>query len=112
MMKKSEFLDYVIELLEPSGTISACRMFGGFAIRKDGLAIALLFENEVYFKVDDSNRADYEALDSEPFSYEARGKRIIISNWKLPIEILEDPEELLIWVEKSYQVALKNKKNP
>lgn len=109
-MSKSEFLDYLLELLEPSGHITSCRMFGGFAIRKNSLPIALVFEDEAYFKVDDSNRADYEALDSEPFSYQARGKRIIISNWKLPIEILEDPDELLKWVEKSYQVALKNKK--
>ena len=86
-----------MELLEPCGGITYCRMFGGYAIRKNGLAIALMFKDEIYFKVDDSNRADYENLNSEPFTYEKKGKTIIISNWKLPIEILEDPEKLMIW---------------
>lgn len=108
--KRSEFLEYILELLEPLGRISYCRMFGGYAIKKNGLAIALIFENEAYFKVDSSNISDYKKLNSEPFTYNARGKTITISNYKLPIEILEDSEELLKWAEKSYQVALRAKR--
>jgi DNA transformation protein len=106
----SEFLEYILELLEPLGGITFARMFGGYAIRKNGLPIALLFNDEVFFKVDDSNRADYEALGSEPFTYQKNGKTIIISNWKLPLEILEDSDELMQWVEKSYQVARRARK--
>ena len=107
---RNEFLEYVLELMEPFGEISSCRMFGGYAIRKSGLPIALIFKNEIYFKVDDSNRADYEALGSTPFTYEKGGKTIVVSNWKLPVEILEDTERLKKWVEKSYDVAFKARK--
>jgi len=102
----SEFIHYVMELLEPCGGITSCRMFGGYAIRKHGLPIALIFDDEIYLKVDDSNKADYEAYGSVPFSYEKNGKIILVSNWKVPIEILEDVDRLPQWVEKSYQVAL------
>lgn len=108
--QQSEFLEYILELLEPSGGISSCRMFGGYAIRKNSLPIALIFDYEIYFKVDDSNRADYEAIDSTPFTYKKGNKTITISNWTLPLEILEDPDILMQWVDKSYQVALKAKK--
>ncbi|MBT5654951.1 MAG: TfoX/Sxy family protein, partial [Alphaproteobacteria bacterium] len=104
------FLEYILELLEPSGGIASCRMFGGYAIRKNGLAIALVFDDEIYLKVDDSNRTDFESMGSKPFTYEKGGKIITISNWKVPIEILEDSEKLIKWSEKAYQVAFKAKK--
>ena len=87
MKPRSEFIEYILELLEPSGGISLKRMFGGYSVCKFGLSIALIFEDEIYFKVDDSNRSDYEAINSEPFTYEKKGKTIIVSNWKVPIEI-------------------------
>lgn len=108
--EQSEFLDYVLELLMPSGDISSCRMFGGYAIRKSGLPIALIFSDEIYFKVDDSNRPDFEALHSQPFTYEKGGKTITVSNWKLPIEVMEDHDTLMEWTDKAYQVAFRARK--
>jgi DNA transformation protein len=107
MTPKNEFAEYVLELLEPSQGISLKRMFGGYAVYKFDLAIALIIENEIYFKVDDSNRADYEVFNSEPFAYEKKGKTIVISNWKVPAAILEDQDRLMEFVEKSYQVAVR-----
>ena len=109
-MIKNQFLEYILELLDPAGGISSRRMFGGYAVYKNGLAIALIFQDEIYFKVDDSNRADYLAVDSKPFIYEKQGRQITISNWSLPVEILEDSERLMEWTEKAYQVALRAKK--
>ncbi|MES2677858.1 MAG: TfoX/Sxy family protein [Pseudomonadota bacterium] len=108
MLTNSQFAQYILELLEPTQGISLKRMFGGYAVYKFGLPITLVIEDEIYFKVDDSNRADYEAINSEPFTYKKKDKTIIISNWKVPIEILEDQERLLRFVEKSYQVAAKS----
>lgn len=106
----NEFVEYVLELLEPSGGITKARMFGGYVVRKFGVAIALIFEDEIYFKVDENNIDDYKKLNSRPFTYEKHGKIVTISNWVLPIEILEDEEKLMQFTEKSYQAALKKKK--
>jgi len=68
----NEFLEYILELLEPSGDISSRRMFGGYAIRKNGFTIAFIFEGELYFKVNESNRSDFESAESKPFTYNTR----------------------------------------
>ena len=106
----SEFLEYILDSLEASGGISSTKMFSGHAIKKYGLTIALIFEDEVYFKTNESNIDDYKNLNSKPFTYEKKGKTITISNWLLPIEILENPEKLMEFVNRSYQVALDAKK--
>lgn len=85
-------------------------MFGGYAIYKFGVTIAIIIEDEIYFKTDNSNIEDYKKLNSKPFTYEKKGKIITMSNWSLPAEILEDQEKLMGFIEKSYQVALKAKK--
>jgi len=111
MTKNSGYIEYIMDVLEPSGGITSARMFDGYAIRKHGLAIALIFEDEIYFKVDDSNRAEYEAMGSEPFTYDKKGKTVVISNWKVPPEILEDHEKLMDWTDKAYAVAVRAKKH-
>ena len=102
----NEFLEYILELLEPAKNISLHKMFGGYIIRKNGLPIALISYDELYFKVNETNRSDFESIGSEPFTYEAKGKIRSLSYWKLPIEILEDSNKLMDWIEKAYQVAL------
>lgn len=63
----------------------------------------------LYFKVGDTNHADYVAAGSEPFTYESRGKRAAMSYWKVPSEILDDGESLRSWAEKAYRVSFQNK---
>lgn len=105
----NEFLNYILELLEPSGGITSRKMFGGCLIRKNGLPIGLVVDGEIYFKVNESNLPDFETLNSEPFSYEARNKTIALSYWRVPIEVLEDQDKLMEWSEKAYQASLESK---
>ena len=61
-------------------------------------------------KVDTSNRAEYERMGSAPFIYEAKGgKNLTMSYWKVPAEMLENPEELVRLAEQSYLI---NKNRP
>jgi len=106
MAKHSEFIQFLLEILGPLGDISACPMFGGYAIRKKRFPFALVMDDRVYFKVDDSNRKDYERAGSKPFTYMARGKEIVVSNWEVPVDILEDDDKLLKWAEKSYDISV------
>ncbi len=54
-MKLSEngFLDYILECLEPMDGITWGRMFSGYVIRRYDLPIGLIFDEELYFKVND-----------------------------------------------------------
>ena len=84
------FPDYVIEQLGAFGSVSARPMFGGNGLYKAGVMFAIIFDGELYFKVDDSNRADFEAEKSEPFVYVARGRPITLSYWFVPEDVVED----------------------
>lgn len=101
-----DYCDYIIDMLRDWHPVTTKRMFGGFALYKQGQVFALILNDTLYFKVDDSNRADYEMAGSEPFIYEAKGKPITISYWQVPAELFDDVETLAQWAERSYQVGL------
>ena len=69
------------------------------------MPIGLIFGDELYFKVNDRNLEDYKLLNSEPFSYQKKGKTINISNWRVPVEVLEDADTLIDWALKAYLAA-------
>lgn len=61
MAVSAAYRDYVLEQLAGLGPIRARKMFGGVGIYLHGLFFALIADEVLYFKVDDSNRPDYEA---------------------------------------------------
>ena len=67
---------------------------------------AIVVDDTLYFKVGDANRADYEVAGALSFTYESRGKRVKISYWRVPDEVLEDEDQLRIWAEKAWQVII------
>ncbi|MFO1519064.1 MAG: TfoX/Sxy family protein [bacterium] len=107
-----EYCDYLVDLLSPWRPVTAKAMFGGYGLYHRGQIFAIVLEDTLYLKVGDSNRADYEAKGSSPFVYESKNKKISMSYWLLPEEILDDPDALGVWAEKAYQAALQSKKAP
>ena len=106
----TSFLDYVLEILSNHGNITTKSMFGGYGIYKDKIIVAIVISDELYFKVDDQNKENYIQMKSEPFSYTSNGKRVAMSYWKVPIDVLEDSDLLKIWLEKSYDASIRKKK--
>ena len=81
-------------------------MFGGVGLYSGELFFAIIAADELFFKVDDSNRATYEAAGSEPFRPLADPKRpVSMSYWRVPIEVLEDPTELVVWARAAIRAA-------
>jgi len=82
---KSTFADYVVsDLLADVEGVRARAMFGGYGIYQDSLMFAIIVEDELYYKVSDLNRKDFEARGSEPFTYQAKGNkrcRCLIGNF-------------------------------
>lgn len=111
MKNKSGFLSYLLEdVLHDIKDVTARAMFGGYGLYKNGIVFGIIADDELYFKVDDKNRAQYEACDSEPFTYEAKkGKKIVMSYWKVPADILEDPEALPKWIDASVEASKRSK---
>ena len=51
------FLQYVLEQLERLGAVSSRRMFGAVGLYRDDVFFAIIDDDTLYFKVDDSTRA-------------------------------------------------------
>jgi DNA transformation protein len=110
MARSSEFVEFVVESLGPLGGVSARRMFGGFGIYKDGVMFALIAYDQLYLKVDDGNRAAYEAAGLPHFTYADKGKPIRMPYREAPPEGFDDPDILCAWARDAYAAALRTKK--
>lgn len=108
----NEYLEFIIDKFkEINIEISTRKMFGGIGISLGSIFFATIFDNEIYLKVDDSNREDYEKYNMTPFRYPfARKRPLTLQYYKVPVEVLEDSELFLTWVEKSINIAKKSKK--
>jgi len=106
MSVSSDFTGFVIEQLEPCGRVTSRRMFGGVGLYAGGLFFGLIASDTLYFKVDDSNRADYEQRGSKPFQPFADKPEFSMNYYDVPADLLDDAEELSRWARKSLAVAL------
>jgi DNA transformation protein len=79
-------------------------MFGGVGIYAGDLFFALIDEDTLYFKVDDSNRSAFEERGLGPFMpYGPSGE--VMQYYEVPADLLEDPEALSSWAEQAIEVA-------
>lgn len=108
-MASREFCDYILDLLSDVGGVTSRSMFGGFGLYKGGVMFSLIADDVLYYKVGPDNLGDYEAADSEPFTYSGKSKPIQMSYWRLPEDVLEDADDLRNWTLKAYDCALKAK---
>ncbi len=86
--------DELKELFSAFGPISVRRMFGGAGIFADGIMFALVSDGEIFIKADQETIPALESDGSRPFTYGVKGRRVVLSYWRLPDRLLDDPEEL------------------
>ena len=90
---RNEFVDYVVELMAGWAVVSARKMFGGYGLYREGLMFALIVEDELFFKADANNVAQFERAGSHPFVYQSRGRTVQLSYWSAPAASLDSPAE-------------------
>ena len=105
-MKRSEFVEYILgDQLAGLPGMRARAMFGGFGVYKEDTIVGIVVDDELYLKVDESNKSEYEAMGSTPFVYEKKdGKKMTMSYWKIPGEVLEDRARLEKLVSDAYEI--------
>jgi DNA transformation protein and related proteins len=110
MAVSASFRTFVIDQLSRVvPRIRARSMFGGVGIYAGDLFFALLADDTLYFKVDESNRPDFQALQMSPFMpYGDEGE--VMQYYQVPADLLDDPDALRPWAEKSIAVAAKKSK--
>jgi DNA transformation protein and related proteins len=99
-----EFRAFVLDQLAPLPQLWSKAMFGGIGLYSGDCFFGIVAADELFFKVDLSNRAAYEAAGSEPFRpVDARPSSM--SYWRVPIEVLEDHGELATWALAAIRAA-------
>lgn len=102
-----DFVDYVMELFGPFGTVGPRRMFGGHGVYLDGLMFAIVSGDMLYLKADEMNRDEFEKAGCEIFSYARKGKRATLNFFRAPEDAMESPELMLPWARTAYAAALR-----
>ena len=97
--------EFIKELFAAFGPVSVRRMFGGAGIFADGLMIALISDDEIYLKADAQTSPAFQAEGLKPFTYGAKRKRVVMSYWRMPERLFDDPEELAEWVRAAFGAA-------
>jgi len=82
---------HILDLLGPLDVVARA-MFGGVGFFKDGAMFGLIAGDSFYLKTDDSNRAAYEEAGSAPFTYDGKGKPVVMPYHTAPEELLEDAD--------------------
>ncbi len=109
MATNSEFADEAVERLQRVVTgLRAKRMFGGVGLYSGDLFFGIVAFDRLWFKVDDSNRADYEARGMGPFQpFSDRPTKM--SYFEIPANLLDDAEELRVWAMRSVAIVRRAK---
>ena len=105
MAVSAEYKEFILEQLERLGPVRMRGMFGGSGVYLDDLMFGVIFGETLYFKVDDRNRADYEAEDMGPFTFEMKNGDIgQLHYYEVPERLYDDADELVEWARKSIDV--------
>ncbi len=99
------FVTRCLTLLLPLGPVIPRRMFGGWGFFLDGVMIALVARERLYFKTDEQTEPRFAAAGAEPFVYRRQGAPVALSYWSAPADSLEDPPALQAWAELAAAAA-------
>ena len=109
MAGSSEFVEFIVEVLQRFGNVIAKPMFGfgGHGLYLDGVMFALISNDTLYFKADDVSMNDFLSLGMTPFSYLKNDTLCKMSYFSAPDEALDDYEMMAHWAQKAYDAALR-----
>jgi DNA transformation protein and related proteins len=117
---ETPFLAFVPELFEQMGPVAVRRMFGGAGIYAKGRMFALIVDDVIYLKVDDTLKERLRKAGSagpfvwQPASGPRAGQDIAMSYWRLPDSAMDDADDATRWGKAALAVAVAAaaRKNP
>ncbi len=109
MAPSASHLDHLKDLFSLFGVITIRKMFGGAGIYCDGKIFAIADDDDVWLKVDDVSRAEFEEAGLKPFEVEMQGKKGTMSYYKPPDDIYDDEDALRHWAELALGAAARSK---
>lgn len=105
MSVSAQFLAFVLDQLGHVCPVVSRPMFGGVGLYADGAFFAIVHDDTVFLKVDDSTRGDYTREHMQPFQPSGPDGKPMGGYYELPPRLLEDAEELAPWMKQAIAIA-------
>jgi DNA transformation protein len=110
MQDMPAFVSHCVDLFAPLGTVRARRMFGGHGLYIDAIFVALIADERLYMKTDETSRPAFERAGCQPFAYSRSDRAAVtLGYWTAPDEALDSPRSMEPWARLSLAAALRAK---
>jgi DNA transformation protein len=103
--KDDSFRDFVLDQLSGLDDVEARRMFGGHGLYQDETFFGIIHNGRLYFKIDETTVGEYRKRKMKPFRPNA--KQTLKSYYQVPVDIIEDADELHEWAEAAIGVQMR-----
>ena len=106
MAPSESFQDFIRDQLAAFGPVTIRNMFDSAGIYADGVMFAILTDDTLYLKANETTVPAFEAEGMAPFTYTRDGRApVAMSYWEVPLRLLEEPEELAIWAREAHGIS-------
>ena len=102
MALSAEFREFLLDHFSDLGPIEIKRMFGGAGLYLGDACFALVVDEKIMMRGDETLGPAFEEAGSEQWVYsnKTRGD-VAMPYWNLPESALDDPEEAVEWARRS-----------
>lgn len=100
-------IEWVREALALIGTVTMRRMMGGATLYCDGTVFAILAFDELWFKADAESDAAWDAAGADRFTYDARGRTMVMNYRRAPADAYDDADILRDWARLAIAAGLR-----
>ena len=100
----SGFREFAVGQLADVRDLYAKPMFGGIGLYSGEVFFGIVAGDVLFFKVDETTRADYERAGSQPFKPYAH-RPVTMMYYSVPAAVVEDAAELEQWARRAIAVA-------
>jgi DNA transformation protein and related proteins len=108
--KQDEFVEFVLEQMASAGPVRARRMFGGYGLYLAEHFVAIILNEKLFLKANDSTQAEFEARGLEPLVFRMKSRQIAAQYFEAPPEVFDDPEEMTRWLHLARIAAVQSKR--
>ena len=106
--KDISFKDFILDQLQGLDDVEARRMFGGYGLYRDETFFGIVHKGKLFFKIDESTVGEYRKRKMKPFH--PNPKQTLKSYYQVPVDVIEDADELRDWAVKAIECQRKNGK--
>ncbi|MCS6295708.1 MAG: TfoX/Sxy family protein [Nitrospira sp.] len=96
-MRADSFKDFVLDQLGPTPPLMCKAMFGGHGLYQRETFFGIIHKGRLYLKTNGMTQPAYASRGMQPFR--PNGKQILRHYYEVPVEVLEDAEQLRAWAQ-------------